>query len=665
MTISKRVRQGNRRVRALSAAIASVGVLSGAAHAFQFDTGNPDLEVRWDNNFKYNAMMRVEDQSSDLLKGRNTGDVPGYSPLLGGLTDDTNLAFDQWDVVSNRFDILSELEVVWKRNFGFRVSGAGWYDFAYGDESSHPGYNKTLFQSYPASDPRNGRYADTWGLISGKPGEYSNNTEDYMYKGGELLDAFVFGSFNVGDMEASVRAGRHTLFWGQSLLLSGAVHGVGASMAPIDLNKGFAVPGTEARELFMPTNKLSGSLQINQNVSLNAYYSFEFESHRLPWVGSYFEIAEITTNDAEFLTLLPGQIDPVTKQLVSAPRQGFVQNASEHPEDGEYGISAQIIFPESGWELGLYYLNYHDKGPSGVIGAVDYGQFLSASVAGVNEALLPLIPLIWPSDVPYSEFDRYYGGGYPAWGVGRFKWAYKEDNDLFGLSLSKEIAGISFGFEAVYRKDTPLYYDGAAVLRNVENYAKLPPVSPLVQLLQGAVDAGLTGFGFDLTKSLDFDGADESNYQGATGDTWHVIVNGLGFLDPGRFWDGGAYIIEATFSSLIDFEKFEERAEPRIREDSLCTTIAVNFTPQWYQVIPSLDMKMPLSISYAISGDQAPIANGGNEGIGNGSAGLSFEYAQAWTIDFKYSFIFGSSDNGPVGNIADHDNISLTVKRTF
>ena len=191
MTISKRVRQGNRRVRALSAAIAALGALSGGVNAFQFDTGNPDLDVRWDNNFKYNAMMRVEDQSSDLLKGRNTGDVPGYSPLLGGLTDDTNLAFDQWDVVSNRFDILSELEVVWKRNFGFRVSGAGWYDFAYGDESSHPGYNKTLFQWYPASDPRNGRYADTWGLISGgatqsrrgAPGSWCAAAQDRFARG--------------------------------------------------------------------------------------------------------------------------------------------------------------------------------------------------------------------------------------------------------------------------------------------------------------------------------------------------------------------------------------------------------------------------------------------------------------------------------------------------
>jgi hypothetical protein len=31
----------------------------------------------------------------------------------------------------------------------------------------------------------------------------------------------------------------------------------------------------------------------------------------------------------------------------------------------------------------------------------------------------------------------------------------------------------------------------------------------------------------------------------------------------------------------------------------------------------------------------------------------------------KYNFYFGDQDRGPLGNILDRDNVSLTVKRTF
>ena len=39
---------------------------------------------------------------------------------------------------------------------------------------------------------------------------------------------------------------------GQSLLSNGALLGIAGSMAAIDIAKGWAVPGTDAKELFMP-----------------------------------------------------------------------------------------------------------------------------------------------------------------------------------------------------------------------------------------------------------------------------------------------------------------------------------------------------------------------------------------------------------------------------
>lgn len=636
MTTSKSTPPVASRRRALSSAVACAAMMTASAGwAMQFDTGNSDLEVRWDNTLKYNVMLRVEDQDKDVTASESP------APF-----DDANLAFDT-GVVSNRADLLSELELVWKQNFGFRVSAAGWYDHAYSGDSDHPGVNKDFRV--------NGHYTDTWGSLTVPPGQFNDYADDMAYKGGELLDAFVFANFHVGGGEGSVRLGRHTLYWGQSLFASGATNGIAGAMAPIDQAKGLGVPGSEAKELFLPTGKLSGSFQINSNLSLVGYYSFEWEPTRYPAPGSYFALFEISMDQAEYLTLIPGEVDPATGALLS-PRTGFVQNSSVEPEEGEWGLGAQYVFAD-GLELGLYYLSYHDKAPQGVIGALNVGQYATAlaQTSPTAKLLVGLWPTFAGGEKP-DQFGYYTGGGFPAVGIGRFKWTYRENNDLFGMSLGKEIAGISFGMDLAYRHDVAIDF-GRATLLHTEPY-------PYFGSLAGSVEATLAAAGFP-TDNFDFDGADnDNNYAGATGDVMSLVVNGLGFLDPSAFWDGGSYAVEFTATSLLSYGDNEEVASKYIDENDIATTIYAVFAPQWYQVRPSLDLKMPMSVSYGING-HSPLRGGGDQSLGIASIGLSFEYSQVWLIDAKYNVFFGDQDRGSLGNLIDRDNVSFTVKRTF
>lgn len=623
------------RRRALSMAIASAATVSGSVWAMPLDTGDSDFEVRWDNTFKYNLMSRVESQSKDVTDSSNPN-----------LFDDADLSFDK-GIVSNRFDLLSEFELVWKQNFGLRVSAAGWYDHAYSGDNDHPGVNKDF--------RINGNYTDTWGSLTVPPGQYNDYADDMAYKGGELLDAFVFANFQVGSGEASVRLGRHTLYWGQSLFASGATNGIAGAMAPIDQARGLGVPGSEAKELFLPTNKLSASFQINQNLSLVGYYSFEWEPTRYPAPGSYFALSEISMDKAEYLTLVAGQVDPATRALI-APRTGFVQNSSDEPKEGEWGLGMQYVF-EDGLELGLYYLSYHDKAPHGVVGALNVGQY--ATALAPSSATAQLLVNLWPTfaggEKP-DQFGYYTGGGYPAVGIGRFKWTYRENNDLFGMSLGKEIAGISFGMDLAYRHDVAIDF-GKDTLLHTEPY-------PDFGALAGAVAATLTGAGFP-TDNFDFDGADNDNhYAGATGDVLSLVVNGLGFLEPNALWDGGSYAAEFTATSLLSYGDNAQVASKYINENDVATTIYAVFAPQWYQVMPSLDLKIPMSVSYGING-HSPLRGGGDQSLGIASIGLAFEYSQVWLIDAKYNMFFGDQDRGSLGNLIDRDNVSFTVKRTF
>ena len=549
-------------------------VLSANARAFQFETGNPDLEVRWDNSLRYNAMFRLEKADKELAS----------SPLF----DDATLSFSR-GLVSNRLDLVSELDVIWNGQNGFRISGAAWYDSVYHDGSDHPA---TSF---------------TWGSPSVRVGKFNQEAKDLHGSDVELLDALVFGTVQLGSTSLTARAGRHTLFWGQSLLTSGALHGVAGSMAPIDAAKAFSVPGAEVQELFMPTTKLSASWQVTPSLTFSGYYSFEFREHRLPAVGSYASTAEILPRKAEFAAIIP------RPDLGLAA--GLKRDGSEDEDEGEFGLGLEYYAGGLDADFGLYYLNYHDKLPSGLV----------AEINGLQAGGLIPPEMVGPVDAA----------------VGRMKMTYKDDIDLFGLSASKELWGISFGADLVYRQDQPLAQDLEAALSG--RIVLVPPGT-----------------------RTEFDSFDASNYGGPTGDTLHFVANAFGFLNANALWQGGNYIVELTAARLEDINDAHKAFAAKHlvdssgdADDSISTTLAVNFTPEWYQVFPSMDMKMPLSVSYGLAND-APIILGGTEDVGNFAIGLTFIYRQELQMDIKYSQALGSDSPSK-----DRDFVSLTAKYTF
>ena len=100
---------------ALATAIAALFVAP-VAHAFEIDTGNEDLTVRWDNTVRYNLGIRAQGQNSQILGN------PNY--------DDGDRNFSNGSIVTNRFDLLSEFDLVYQKKYGVRASYAAWYDFA-------------------------------------------------------------------------------------------------------------------------------------------------------------------------------------------------------------------------------------------------------------------------------------------------------------------------------------------------------------------------------------------------------------------------------------------------------------------------------------------------------------------------------------------------------
>lgn len=309
------------------------------AHAFDIETGLPDVKLRWDNTVKYSAAARVKGRSDALIANPNFDD--GDRNFSRGL-------------ISNRFDLLSEADLSYQ-NFGGRLSGAAWYDRVYRGDSDNdsPATSNTVSTPYPG---------------------FPEETRKLHGKKGELLDAFVYGKVDVGEESAlSFRAGRHSLLWGESLFFGG--NGIGNGMTTVDVIKALSVPNTQFKELLRPIGQVSGLYQIRSNLAVGAYYQYRFEPYRLPSAGSYFAAVDPSPTGGESV-LVPGP----GGALLSVPR-----GADIHAKDsGQGGLHLRWRPDNWGTDLGFYAIRYHDRTPQQVTLLVPTPNFYFVYPEGVQ-----------------------------------------------------------------------------------------------------------------------------------------------------------------------------------------------------------------------------------------------------------------------------------------
>ncbi|WP_348752415.1 DUF1302 domain-containing protein [uncultured Aquincola sp.] len=355
------------------------------AQAFEFNTGDSELKLRWDNTVKYSAMARLQKPSAGLSR-------TAFGPT--GVVGPNNLNQDDGDnnfsrgIVSNRLDLLSELDANW-RNFGGRLSAAAWYDGVYNRDNQN--------QSSSANhSPRN---------------EFPAETRDLMGRKAEILDAFVFGRFDVADKPVTLRLGKHSLLWGESLFFG--ANGIAGGMAPLDLIKLQSVPSATFKEVARPTGKLSGQVQLSPEVSVGAYVAYEWEKTRLMPAGAY-----LSTSD----TLGPG-----AERINAGPTGVFVRQSDLGARNGgQGGLQLRWRVDAIDTDLGFYAIRYHATGPSNIWNTL--------------------------SGLP------------PALSASSYRWVYHEGIRAFGMSFSKTVGEWGLAGEASYRQNTPLASSGQSVI---------------------------------------------------------------------------------------------------------------------------------------------------------------------------------------------------------
>lgn len=521
------------------------------AGAVNLPTWSDDWVLRWDNTLRYTLTSRIKSQESALIADANA--------------DDGNRNFDK-GIVSNRLDLLSEMDLVYKGAYGIRASGAFWKDWAYSGDLDHDSLATSNYLE-------NGVQA--FGLY--------NRAERYFEgPSGELLDLFVFGKIEVGNTTSYVKFGRHTYYWGEALL--NPIHSISYGQMPLDLAKSTAQPGVEVKEVFRPRHNISLVTQFSPEFGMAAQYFLQWERNLTAEAGTYFGTSDLSTRGSGAMILGPGVI--------------FTHGEDIKPKDrGDFGISAKWEPSFLNGTLGFYYRNFSDTLPQAIINL----------------------------------------------GTGTYHFAYADDIDLFGISYATEIFGLSLGSEVSYRRNMPLASE--AIIIN--DSSQLPR---------------------------------DGDILGARGETVHGLINLLGTLKRSPVWDAGSWNIEFGYSRWLEVDQGKEYFKGRSEYNGFDEVtrdngfVQANFSPQWLQIFPGVDVSLPITASYGLWGVSS-VAGGGGKEEGSWGIGLAFDIYYKYKINLNYVDYFGKIRRDPVTGAAsarggnalmrDRDFVSLTFKTSF
>jgi hypothetical protein len=607
--------------RVLAIAVGSALAAAAPAYAFEIDTGNPDLAVRWDNTVRYNLGMRAQGQDPKILGNPNF--------------DDGDRNFARYALVTNRVDLLSEFDFVFQRKYGFRVSGAGWADDAYRDLDNHSSATaNTLVNGVP-----------TAGVLSPYTKRFSKGPS------GEILDAFVFANVDAGSVPVNIKAGQHTVFWGESLLLGGAVHSVSYAQNSLDLQKGFTTPGAEAKELFRPRGAVTLQAQPTDDLSVAGQWFYNWQAVRIPESGSYLTIQDGLNFGGQSVIVGANPLFPAvpgTPPLLRAWNVSTTKPSTFGSDIGDFGLSARWSPKWLDGTIGFYARKATDILPQILLTPGLAANVPAATCSAIGGQPLPGNACIINKNATTLADLQKYGK------FGTYQTAYGDDIKIYGVSLAKEIAGMSVGAELSYRQNMPLQSNLINVLP-----APLVPTSPGSIATNAVPDHGTPG---------------------ALGDTYHGLVNVVNILPKTALFDTASVAGELTW---MEWAKVTQnmavfKGNPAYTGiDKVSKNyfgLAINFTPTWFQVMPGVDFSAPLTWSQGLSGNAA-VQLGGNKGAGTWSAGMAADIYQKYKVQLSYNGYYGKYSvtptgamnvaNGTSASLSDRGWVSLTFKTTF
>ncbi len=669
-------------VTGIAAAIISLAATNVSAAKFQL--GN--FDISFDSTFSLGTSIRVEDRDWDTLIGKsnnlNNGfDFSNYNAAFnpnptntviwqgaGGYSnnvDNGNLNFDAGDAFSTVFKGSHELDIRYD-NVGLFVRGMYYYDFEMMDNDR------------PWTNP-----------ISGNQSSPCRDSEakTLACRDIRLLDAFVYGDFELGDMPFSVRVGDQVISWGESTLIA---HGI-SELNPVDVAR-LRAPGAELKEAFIPFGAIWMSLGVTDTFNVEAFYQYRWEQTLLPVPGSYFSTNDFAGEGGQYNnvqlgfsgnpdidadTLIAGlnQIGELARSGNPAAAQAYLayptkitlrapgDYAEIQPKDGgQYGLRLTWYLPEmNDTELSFYYMNYHSRRPLFSGATADF----SAATIGADLGYLATNTITM--DNLYDNLGAF----------SQVKLAYPEDIKLYAMSFNTAIGTTSVAGEVSYRQDEPLQIDDVELLfaampqqlANAGLRSDLDGISQMVDPSTGQpYGPGVQADGFILTDTLQAQVTLTQLFGPTLGADQFVGLLEVGGISIQDMPDPSVLRLNSPGNSRNGGIEGKEGLELGIQNGRETNPFPDDFA--WgYRILAKLEYNnvfagvnvFPRAVfSHDVSGTTPDPLFLFVEDRKSLSLGVDFDYQSRWSANFSYNSFWGGT--GSANALSDRDYVSFSIK---
>ncbi|WPH12815.1 DUF1302 domain-containing protein [Variovorax paradoxus] len=225
--------------------------------------------------------------------------------------------------------------------------------------------------------------------------------------------------------------------------------------------------------------------------------------------------------------------------------------------------------------------------------------------------------------------------------VGTYSLVFPEGIKTFGASVNTTLGPVNLGAEASVRFNSPLVTAAAPVLPG-----------------EAAVTGG-RGALFPVGKSA------------------HMQVSAIYVAPRTSVWDSATLMTEIAWNRRLSVKRNPGLIDPNSTRDA--TAVRVSFEPTYLQVIPGLDISVPISIGYGLSGRSSVVPAFSVYHGGNVSIGINAEYQKLWKFGLSYVQFTGATKPVTVADgrspsglvytfgqpLADRKFIAINIQRSF
>lgn len=524
----------------MGAVLAGLPLPAHALNLYDGQSHGNNLEINLDTTIAYTGIVRTNNPSQALIGPDN----------INGDDGDRNLAHG---VVSNEFEITPILDIR-DGDYGAHFSGDAYINTPYlrTNQNDSPGTNNPLSIA--------------------KNNDFTSATRNIEGLNAQVLDAFVYGTKSFGENDSqsfTLKVGRQTLLWGQSLFLSN--NGIAAGMAPFDVVTADNTPNAQTQQIILPTGQVVATYQPNSVFTIQGYYQFEWQPDFLEAAGSYFSSADI--------------LDKGGQRLLFAPYYGVPREKDIRPpgQNGQFGLALEMTF--GGYDLGFYGLRYDSKAPT---------IYLSPDASNYR--------LVYPRDI----------------------W-------IEGASLSTTFGPVNVGGEISFRQHMNLA-TGANV--SLTNNASSDPAYPLGNTWAGQTSA-------------------------------IYVSQGIPF-DPGGVTVSGEVGFNHVLSVTANSAAITGPGNGGLSRTMTAANMEVVVTPNYYSVLPHLDISFPVGLAYNLFG-RSMVDSTENHGTGSFTVGVTATYHVTWIANLTFYNNIGAANPLLAGepSVADRNYVMLNLQHSF